>query len=194
MSRRFAAPIALLCTLVLLLAACGDDGGDDAADETTTTVDASDGDETTTTEGEDEETTTTEGGGEGDLSDAAAVLLAADDFCELWVTAEDSSAMALPDLDDEASEENLADSVALVRAFLVRGAQLAPDEISADYALVAESTSGLLDLLEQYEFDFIAMAAAAEGDPELQARFEAMDSAEIEAAIASVEGWVETNC
>lgn len=208
MSRRFAAPIALLCTLVLFLAACGDDSGDDAADDTTTS--AADAEDTSTTDGDEatDDTDATDADDSDDADDAddtdddtpanpsaeAAAILATDDFCDLWTTAEGSPTMALDDIDPEGGLESMQESMAVMRAFLTRGAELVPDEISADYLLVAGHTNELIDVLEQYEWDFLAMAAAAETDPELQAKVAAMEDPQVDASAVAVEDWVDQNC
>jgi hypothetical protein len=191
MSRRLAASLSLLTALALLLAACGDDGGDDQASTSTeateTTEDTSEPAETTTTAADDDA---------ADGNDLAQAVLDAEDFCDLWINGggEDGSVFDVSGIDPASDPEGIADAMSVADAFMVRGAELAPDEIKGDFTLVADVFSGLIDLVEGYDYDVEALQSAAETDPELQAQMAALDSPELDTAADNVEAYTDANC
>jgi hypothetical protein len=66
----------------------------------------------------------------------------------------------------------------------------APAEIRSDIALLNNNFSVLVDLLEQFDYNFMAMAM----DPEAAARLEAMETAEVEAASRRVNDYTQRTC
>lgn len=191
--------IAALFASLLVLAACGDDGGDEADGTTTTAAaqetDATDDTETTETTAETTETTeTTEGGSSGgsgfgfDAGDLAAI----DHFCDLESIGENIEF----DLFDDAAAtpDQIQDGIDAMSAIFARGNQLAPPEISEDFATLTRGMADLIGVLSDYDFNFMELMTAAEADPELEARFNSLNSPELIAASDNVEAWIEANC
>ena len=79
--------------------------------------------------------------------------------------------------------------VAEVREIFSEGEATAPDEISAQYAVIVDAFTALLDVFEESGF------GADEVDPvALEAALEGLNSAETLAANDEVQEWLEINC
>jgi hypothetical protein len=198
MPRNLVRLLALLAAAVLLLGACGDDDGDDASPTTeapaatddTTDDPSDDGDTTTTT------TQATSGTGASGVP-SQAVLAGVNDFCELFAMFEDIDPFEAgedPSLTPEESAAQTAEAFQFIGAFFARAVQLSPDEIRSDVALFAEFMGEYNALLAEYDYDFMAMAMASADDPDLEARFEALDSEEFDAATTRIENYVFDEC
>ena len=194
--------LALLATAALLLGACGDDDGDDGAAPTTeapaATGDdsASDDDDTTTTEAP---TTTVAAGGSGSSGmPSVASLAGVDDFCTLFAMFDDVDdpfeIAEDPAATPEEASAQMAEAFTFIQAFFARAVQLSPGEIRTDVALFAEVMQEYNELLAEYDYDFMGVAMASMSDPEIEARFERLDSAEFDAAATRIEDYVFDEC
>lgn len=197
MPRNLVRLFAMLAVAVLMLGACGDDDGGDAAPTTT----AAPGDTADDGDGpgdDDSDTTTTVSPGGGSERPDLPNLAAIDDFCDLFVQFDDFDDEAFfgddPDMSADESAEAMAEGFRFMEALFARAVQLAPNEIRADMALFASTMSDYNDLLAEYDYDFMAMAMASMDDPELEERFAALDSAELDAASDRIEGFVLAEC
>lgn len=213
MSTRTLRLLAALLAAVLLAASCGGDDDDEPA--TTTTSEAADDDEGTTTTSDGEDTTTTSegtsdttagggegeegaGGGEGGTVDGGPMiddLAAIDDFCSLdaYANEMDDAIFADPGAGPP-DPERQREMRAVVEALYVRAAQVAPAELRGDFAIVSEGFGQLFDLLEEFDYDSMAMFMAMESDPELAARLEAIEAPEYQQASDNIQAWVDANC
>jgi len=199
MSSRLLRLLAALLASVLVLGACGgdDDEDDDTTGSTTsTTVEApGDGDdEADTTDDTVEETVDPdEGDDTGTDEDAAsfdpAVLESVDDFCQLDAVG-DEAFMALTSDTPEGAEQGAQ----FMAAFFTRATEIAPDELSEDLRVLTGALGELYAAAADHDYDIEAMYAAAAEDPELQARLDAADAPEVEAADQRVTDWVDANC
>jgi len=123
-------------------------------------------------------------GGDDDSSDAGSSDDAAsggssssggskDNFC----TPEYADAI-FEGFDPLSDTDDLEEAVKQMNNVLDRWADDAPSEIRADVRIIVDAMEGFFEILEENDFDFIAMAFAAEDDP----RVAALDSAEFAAA------------
>ncbi|HLT15640.1 MAG TPA: hypothetical protein VK007_02965 [Acidimicrobiales bacterium] len=188
--------LAALVTGALLLGACGDD--DDAADEPDDTTTS----ETTEAAPSDDGDDVLDDGPDDDVDDVddddgptpfdPAILAGIDDFCDLDEVGDDAFDALFTD--QEATPAQREEAVKALGAFYQRAIDLAPGEIKSDLVLMSEAIGPLFQLLAQYDYDFMALFAAAEADPSLGEQVEAIDSPELNAAGERVDDWVEANC
>ncbi len=138
----------LVVVIALLVVACAGDG---------------EGSGTTSTAGADTTPTTAA----TPTTQAAATPNANDDFCEFLVEYADGVAM----------QTNMVSMTPTQVEDLFRGnleaitqaAQLAPNELQSDVEMFVVAFGGFVDFLDEYDFDFMALAGVAETDPRLQA-------------------------
>jgi hypothetical protein len=146
--------IILLTILALgLLVACG--GGDD---------DSSDPDGSSSGDS-----------GSSSSSDSSSSSLGGskDSFC----TPEYADAV-FEGFDPLSDTDDLEDTIKEMNSLLDRWADDAPSEIRGDVRIIVDAMEGFFEILEENDFDFMAMALAAEDDP----RLAALDSADFIAA------------
>ena len=171
--RRFAL---LFIVMVLgLTAACGgDDATDsDAGSDGGTSTNASSGDSNGSDDSGDDDsgggssasTPEPTGGSSGGGSD--------DDFCR-----PDNVDAVFDNLDFTANLGNLEEQFSGLRAALGRWADNAPGEIEDDVRVLVAGTRGMIDLFEEYNYDFLAIGTSAIDDP----RFTALEDPEFQAA------------
>lgn len=154
--------ITLLTILALgLLVACG--GGDD---------DSSDSDGASNSDGTSSGGTSSGSGNSGGSNSSSGG--SKDNFC----TPEYADAI-FEGFDPLAGMDDLEDAVREMNNVLDRWADDAPSEIRSDVRIIVDAMEGFFEILEENDFDFIAMAFAAEDDP----RVAALDSAEFTAAV-----------
>lgn len=153
----------LLTLLVIVLAAaCGGGGNDDqSAEESPGSSSGSD-------------SPATSASGSGDSSQANS------EFCT-----PDDVDFVFDSLDFAADSANLEDQADALGEALERWAAGAPDEIREDVETLAAAVRGLFELLEEYQFDFLAIGSEAAEDP----RFAALDSDRFEQAAARLEDY-----
>lgn len=138
--------------LGLCVSSCGG-GGDSAA--TTTTSAPPDGATSTTSiadDGQPETSTTVADGSDSE-------------FCAFVTEVDEAQDDVDVGLDPETFRESIETSVAA----LERARELAPGEIRDDVALVATAFADFAELLDEYEYDFMALATVAADDPRLLA-------------------------
>lgn len=142
--------ITLLTILALgLIVACG--GGDD---------DSSDSDGGSSSKPSDSGSSSSSGGSK-------------DNFC----TTEYADAV-FEGFDPLSDADDLEDALKDMSGLLGRWADDAPSEIRSDVRIIVDAMEGFFEILEENDYDFMAMAFAAEDDP----RLTALDSAEFTAA------------
>ncbi len=147
---------AWLVALALVAAACG--GGDDAGD-TTTTAGTSSGDTSTTAAA---------------TTSAVPVANPDDEFCRFVL--EYDEAVDVQPLGF--SPQEVEDWITRAVGAIDDAVRLAPDEIKADVELFAEAYRGFVDLLAEYDYNFLAIGEQAQDDP----RILALEDPELELA------------
>lgn len=148
----------LLAILVLsLLVACS--GGDD---------DSSDGDSTATSV---PATATASPAAKPD--DDKSSSISKDNFC-----APDTTDAVFDGFDFTTDFDDIEAQAGEIDKLLDAWVSIAPDEIKGDVAVIVDAVKGLFELLDENEFDFIAVATNSSDDP----RFTALGSPEFEAA------------
>ena len=124
--------------------------------------------------------------GDGDAAMSTA------DYCKLILTYQEEG-----DAFDTLFGGDEMDPAAMKAGFEKMGGMIddlsakAPAEIEADVALVAKATNALIDLLEKYDYDFMAMVADEEASAELESL---MGGADVGEASARLDEWGQTNC
>ncbi|MCP3976095.1 MAG: hypothetical protein GY720_16565 [bacterium] len=160
--------IRITMVLTLVVAACGGSGDDGT---TTTVVAGGDSGSTTTTT-----TTTTSAPATVDPGSGSST-----DFCmfiEEYAENADISPVTMTAAElEEIFRANLS--------AIEQAAQMAPPEIAGDVSLFATAFGGFIELLEENNFDFLAMGEAALDDP----RLTALEDPELEAAGKRVEAF-----
>ncbi len=222
MPRNLLRLLAVLATAMLILGACGDDDGGSGDDTTTTTAapsDIADGDDADGDDADDTDDTTDDTADEGDDGDApstettvpsgsgsegaaglpdAAALAAVDDFCDLFVMFDDvEDPFEIADDAELTPEESAAqtrESFQFVEALFIRATQLAPNEIKADMGVFADFIGEWNGLLAEHDYDFMAMMMASATDPEIEQRFTALETEELDAASNRIEEYVSAQC
>lgn len=123
-------------------------------------------------------------------TDGATVSTA--DYCELIRSYQDDG-----DAFDSLFSSPDADPATLKAGFEKMGSMIddlsakAPADIKTDVDLVAKATNALIDLLEKYDYDFMAMVADEEASAELESL---MGGADVGAASERLDAWGQTNC
>ncbi len=168
-----------IAALALVAAGCGGDSSDEsAAEETATTVAA----ETTMTTMTTEETTATEAS--TDTSASSSGDLALGGKCKEFAGVSQQLAQSLSgqtaDL-QQASKvfDEIADQV--------------PEEIRADYQVIAENFKRIADALKGVDLTS-GKAPSPEALAKLQELSQSMDSPEVKQASKHIEAWVKENC
>lgn len=92
-------------------------------------------------------------------------------------------------LDFATSSASLEDQADALGDALDGWAEGAPDEIREDIDILVAAVRGLFELLEEYEFDFLAIGSEAADDP----RLAALDSDTFEQAAAALENYCGFN-
>lgn len=113
------------------------------------------------------------------------------DYCTLIVSFQEKSDAV--DASLSSGEPNPADVEAAMNAVKPLIAQLqaaAPAEIKDDVAMMASASLRMIEIFEQYDYDFIALETA----PELAEITDLTGNAEIEAASERLNGYEETTC
>ncbi len=161
--------------LVLVGAGCG--GDDEAASDTTTLTDTTT-DDTTTDETTTEETTDDDS---GDFDPLASEECA--DLVEASTQLSQAFGAATP------SDEDYDD----VSTFFDEFAENAPEEIRADFQVLADAWEELAEILPELQVD-----AGETPDPEallkLQQAIASLDQQEVSAASQSISEWTTENC
>jgi len=163
----------MLALLALAAAGCGgDDSSDASADTETTVVEATTGEDPTD---DVEDLTETTGDDEiGQLSGKCAELAGIGAKLSQSLTGQSG------DLDEAARVfDEIADEV--------------PDEIKADYEVIAENFGKIAEALKDVDLQS-GEAPNAEAIAKLQQLATSMDSAEVQEASANIEAWAEKNC
>lgn len=112
-------------------------------------------------------------------------------YCDLIREYEqDSSDFGAVFSDPDATPETLKQGVDELVSAIERLRDAAPDEISADVDTVTETIASIADVLEKYDYDFMALATAPEA-AELQARF---DSDEVTSAGERLDAYTTATC
>ena len=103
-------------------------------------------------------------------------LGAVDDYCQLWQTYGGYGALL-----DQALVAGPPDRTAATLTFGValyqRSGALAPADLRSDFNQLAEVLGGLDSLLGEFGHDFMAFLSAADGDPQLLSRLQAVEAA-----------------
>ena len=165
--------VLLLAALALAAAGCGGDESNEASGDTDTTVV-----EETTTEDTTEETTSEDSTETTD--DDVALGGKCAEFAGLGARISQAMAGGNSGL-DEASElfDELASEV--------------PDEIRADFEVIAENFAELAEVLKDVDLS-AGEQPSAEDLAKLQELTASMDSAEVTKASQNIEAWVQQNC
>ena len=162
----------LLAALALVAAGCG--GSDNEATGDTTAVV-----EETTTEDTSDETTTEETTGATTDDDISLTGKCAE-FAGLGAKISQAMAGGNSGLDDaSALFDELADQV--------------PDEIQADFQVIAENFAKIADALKDVDLSS-GQTPSAEDLAKLQELTQSLDSAEVQEASANIEKWAQENC
>lgn len=165
--------VLLIAVLALVAAGCGGDSDNDAAADTETAVvtETASEDTTATT---DSSATSTDETSIGDLSGECA------EFAGI------STKLA-----ESLSGQN-ADMESASKAFSQIADQV-PDEIKADYEVIAENFAKIAEALEGVD-----LTSGETPSPEALAKLQevtaSMDSAEVQQASQHIEAWVQENC
>jgi hypothetical protein len=69
-----------------------------------------------------------------------------------------------------------------------------PSEIADDFATVQAGLNGIIDLFEEYDYDFAALAAEAAANPEITEQLESFGGPEFEAANERLSEYGEQEC
>ncbi len=147
----------LLVALMLVLAACG--GGDEEASETTAPTDNGSGQATATTE---PAVTTTEAPA---ATTGAPTGSSSDEFCQFVISVAAGSDFTPLGLSPQELEDAFTGNLDAIN----QAAALAPDEIRNDVLLFAQAYGGFVDLLDENNFNFLALADLDGSDPRLLA-------------------------
>lgn len=114
-------------------------------------------------------------------------------FCDELLRLTDSGVLS----DEETSFTDAAaleEGMTEAREALDALASDVPSEIKDDFNTVKDGLTGFIDLLEEYDFDFVALATAAQEDPELLARVEAFGSEEFTQAGENLDAYGADVC
>lgn len=168
--------VACFAMFVFAFAGCGGDGDDSASDDTvateTTTVEETETTETeTVTETEEtEDTDTTETSGDD---------FASSENCEEFATIGAQVSQALTGTTD----------VAEIRSAFDELASAAPDDIKADFEVLAEYMGTVAEALEGVD-----LQSGETPDPSALAKLAAIDATAATAASTNISTWVAENC
>lgn len=176
---------AVLFALLLVAAACG--GGDDEATPTSASEAAQPADEAVTptqvedsegeeTEPADEQESPVEREPSGDAPDPGSG--SESNFCGFIAQADEELNPDPAGFDPDSFRELIEQT----QRVLERAQELAPDEVRSDVALIAEAYEGFASLLEEYDYNIMAVSTAAADDPRLLA----LESDELAAASARI--------
>jgi hypothetical protein len=165
--------VLLVAAIALVAAGCGGDSNNDASADTETTVvtDTTTSEDTTTT---DSSATSTDATDIGDLSGECA------QFAGISTKLAESISGQNADLESASKAfSEIADQV--------------PDEIKADYEVIAKNFEKLAEALKGVD-----LTSGATPDAETLAKLQevasSMDSAEVQQASQHIEAWVTENC
>jgi hypothetical protein len=166
--------VLLLAALALVAAGCGGDNSSEASGDTSTTVA-----EETTTEETTEETT----------SDATETTSTDDDVSLSGKCAEFAG------LGAKISEAMAGGNAGLdeASALFDELASQVPDEIKADFQVIAKNFSKIADALKEVDIK-PGETPSAEDLAKLQELTSSLDSAEVQKASANIEKWAAANC
>jgi hypothetical protein len=170
--------LVLLACIALIAVACGGDD-DDAAGTAT--------DDTTSDDSTDDEDESDDDGGEAPIDGEAFF-----GFCDGDFSPGAFGAGALTSIDP--TNPDMEASMQAMVAQFDELADAAPDEIKADFEVLADVFHEYDEILAEIDYNFLALAS----DPEAQAKFSelesAFDSDELDAASDNIEAWTEENC
>lgn len=163
--------VLLLAALALVAAGCGGDDNSEASGDTDTTV----VEETTTEETTTEETTTEE-----TTSDETTLSGKCAEFAGLGAKISQAMAGGNAGLDEaSALFDELASQV--------------PDEIKADFEVIAENFAEIADVMKEVDLA-PGEQPSAEDLAKLQELTSTLNSTEVQQASANIEKWTEENC
>lgn len=113
------------------------------------------------------------------------------EYCTL-IRAYESDSSDFGDIfsDPDATPETLKEGIDELVAAIGKLRDAAPDELKADVDTVTGTITAVADVLEKYDYDFMALATAPEA-AELQARF---DSAEVVEAGERLDAYTSDTC
>jgi hypothetical protein len=160
--------VRLMATTMVVLAACGGGDGDAGA----TTTEAALGNDSTTT------TTTTTTTTVASVSPGAG---ASEEFCVFigdYAEDLDLSPIGMSPEDIQALFEDNLDAIKQAEG-------IAPSEIRGDVGLFVDAYGGFVELMREFEYNFLAMGTSALDDPRLLA----MEDPELEAAGERIEAF-----
>jgi len=171
--------VVALSALLLVVAGCG--GDDEAASDTTTLSDTTTDDDTTTDETTTEDTTTDDSTTDDELGD-----LASGECADLVESGQKlSQALGAGNLTDEDFDD--------VSGFFDEFADSAPEEIRADFQVLAEAWEVYADVLPDLQVD-----PGETPDPEALAKLQqataSIDQEEFAAASERINAWTTENC
>jgi hypothetical protein len=166
--------IAVVLMLAFAGASCGGDDEESAGDTDTVTL------ETTT-----DETTTDETTDETDTDETVGDSLASED-CQELINASASLSQAF----GSAGADNDLDDVS---TFFDEFAEEAPEEIRADFQVLAEAYEAYAEALGDVDFQ-AGETPDAEALAQLQAALASIDQEEVTAASTRISAWANDNC
>jgi|CXWK01.1.fsa_nt_gi hypothetical protein len=115
----------------------------------------------------------------------------ANDYCTLIVSFQEKSEVVDDVLSSsDSSPADVEDAMNAVKPMVAQLQSAAPAEIKADVETMASATLRMIEIFEQYEYDFMALSTA----PELAEIEELTSSAEVEAASERLNDYEETTC
>jgi hypothetical protein len=163
-----------IAVLALVAAGCGGDSSNESAADTTATTVATE--TTTATETTSTEDTSTTEGSSGDLALGGKCK----EFAGISEKLSESLSGQTADLEDASKIfDEIADQV--------------PDEIRADYQVIAENFKKIAEALEGVDLTS-GETPSPEALAKLQELSQSMNSSEVQQASRNIEAWVRENC
>ena len=181
MARRLVTLLVVLCfgTFVFAAAGCGGDGDDSASEDTelteTTTTEETTTEETTEETTTEEETTEEETTETTETSATGSVTENCEEFAKIGAQVSEAIT-GTADVDE-------------IKAAFDELAAAAPDEIKADFEVLAEYMGAVADALGGVD-----VGAGETPDPAALAKLAQIDAAEATAASTNISNWVTENC
>jgi|GEM_PF-3344731 len=128
----------------------------------------------------------------GDNSTGGGAAMSTEEYCDLIRTYQDEG-----DAFDTLFSAADADPAQMKAGFEKMGGMIddlsskAPADIKADVEIVAKATNALIDLLDKYDYDFMAMVSDEAASAELETL---MGGDDVGAASERLDAWGETTC
>ena len=113
------------------------------------------------------------------------------DYCTLIVSFQEKSDAVDASLSSsDPDPTDVEEAMNAVKPMIAQLQSAAPAEIKADVETMASATLRMIDIFEQYDYDFMALSTA----PELSEIEDLTNNAEIEAASERLNDYEETTC